>query len=111
MKISRFVTVFILIIPFFGVTQMNHFDKKPFVKGEMLIQLAANKSIKALLIKAPVEYDINFIKELSKPMRISLISFDYKSVSHKKFQSWLYSQVEISVADYNYYIKISLVPA
>ena len=53
MKISSFVIVFILIIPFSGVTQMNHFDKKPFVKGEMLIQLAANKSIKALLLKAP----------------------------------------------------------
>jgi len=85
MKISSFIIVFILIIPFFGVTQKNHFDKKPFVKGEMLIQLAANKSIKALLLKAPIEYDINFIKELSPPMRISLISFDHKVVSHEDF--------------------------
>ena len=106
MKISSFVIVFILIIPFSGVTQKNHFDKKPFVKGEMLIQLAANKSIKALLLKAPIEYDINFIKELSPPMRISLISFDHKVVSHEDFQSWLYSQGEITVADYNYYVKM-----
>ena len=106
MKISSFLIVFLLIIPFFGVTQKNHFDKKPFVKGEMLIQLAANKSIKALLLKAPIEYNINFIKELSPPMRISLISFDHKVVSHEDFQSWLYSQDEITVADYNYYVKM-----
>ena len=78
----------------------------------MLIQLAANKSIKDLLLKAPIEYDINFIKELSPPMRISLISFDHKVVSHEDFQTWLYSQDEITVADYNYYVKMrSTIPS
>ncbi len=67
MKISSFVIVFILIIPFFGVTQKNHFDKKPFVKGEMLIQLAANKSIKALLLKAPSRVRYKFYKRVVTP--------------------------------------------
>ena len=106
MKIPSILIIFILLIPFFGVAQKNHFDKKPFVKGEMLIQLVANKSLRPILLKAPSEYDVKFIKELSKPMRISLISFDYSSVSHEKFQSWLYSQDEITVADYNYYVKM-----
>jgi hypothetical protein len=72
----------------------------------MLIQLKAEKGPRSIIERAPSVYKVEFIEELSKPMRISLISFDYQKISHEAFQAWLYSQPEITVADYNYYVQM-----
>ena len=44
-------------------------------------------------------------------MRIWLVTFDIQAVSASKIQFWLYSQKEVSVADYNYHVQMrSTVP-
>jgi hypothetical protein len=96
--------LFVFQTAFFS--QKTHFDSKPFVEGEMLVQLKFNTSLKSVLHRSPEVFDVRFVEELSKPMRVSLISFDYTAVSHEDFQSWLYSQPEISIADYNYYVQM-----
>ena len=107
-----FLILSLIFLPIFIFSQKTHFDSKPFVEGEMLVQLRHNKSIKAVLHRAPAKFNIRFIEELSKPMRISLISFDFNRSSHESFQSWLYAQPEISVADYNYYVQMrSTIPS
>ena len=107
-----FFLTFVLLTSISIFSQKNHFDDKPFVQGEMLVQLLPNKSLKAILYRAPVKFQAQFLEELSKPMRISLIKFNHNAVSHSAFQSWLYSQPEISVADYNYYVQMrSTIPS
>lgn len=93
-------------ISFFGTSQRNHFDKKPYIEGEMLVQIIDNASIRAILHRAPVEYKLEYEKELSKIMRVSLLSFNTSAVSHEGIQYWLYSQPEVSIADYNYHIQM-----
>jgi hypothetical protein len=106
MKTLNLLFALLFFIHLNSYSQKYHFDDKPFVKGEMLVQLQANKSLKAIIYRAPLKFDVQYIEELSKPMRISLISFDHDQVSHSIFQSWLYAQPEVTVADYNYYVQM-----
>ena len=106
MKHLSTLLLFFLLLNFNTKAQTTHFDNKPYVKGEMLIQLKANTGPRSIIEKAPATFNLQFVEELSKPMRISLVSFDYQNISHEAFQSWLYSQPEITVADYNYYVQM-----
>jgi len=90
----------------FSQNTKTHFDNKPYVEGEFLVQLTEEGSIRELLLNAPTEYKLELIEELSEPMRIWLVKFDYSTVSHSTMQSWLYSQKNLTVADYNYYIQM-----
>ena len=93
-------------ISFYGTSQKTHFDNKPFVEGEMLVQLIDNASLKEILHRAPAEYQLDFVKELSDIMRVSLLSFNKEAISHEGIQYWLYSQPEVSIVDYNYYVEM-----
>lgn len=93
-------------ISFNGASQKTHFDNKPYVEGEMLVQIIDNASIKAILHRAPVAFKLDYVQELSKIMRVSLLSFDPTAISHEGIQHWLYSQPEVSIADYNYYVEM-----
>ena len=86
MKLISTLTALFLIFNLSIFSQKVHFDNKSFVKGEMLIQFKANQGPRSLIERAPANYEVEFIKELSKPMRISLLSFDHKEVSHQAFQ-------------------------
>ena len=97
---------FALFFANFFSSQNIHFDNKKFIEGEMLVQIEWKKNIRNIILKAPENYKVEFVKELSRPMRIFLISFDHNEVSHKKFQSWLYKQKEVTVADYNYKVDV-----
>ena len=90
----------------FFSSQNIHFDNKKFIEGEMLVQVEWKKNIRNVILKAPLDYKVELVKELSRPMRIFLISFDYNKISHKKFQSWLYKQNEVTIADYNYKVDV-----
>lgn len=90
----------------FFSSQNIHFDNKKFIEGEMLVQLEWKKNIRNVILKAPLNYKVELVKELSRPMRIFLISFDHNKISHKKFQSWLYKQNEVTIADYNYKVDV-----
>lgn len=69
-------------------------------------KLGGKKNIRNVISNAPDNYNVELIKELSKPMRIFLIKFDYNIISHQKFQSWLYKQNEVTIADYNYKVEV-----
>ena len=90
----------------FFSSQNIHFDNKKFIEGEMLVQVEWKKNIRNVILKAPLNYKVELVKELSRPMRIFLISFDHNKISHKKFQSWLYKQNEVTIADYNYKVDV-----
>lgn len=85
---------------------MTHFDNKPYVEGEFLVQLKAGESLKDVLGNMPEQYNVKLGRMLSKPMRIWLITFDHTAISHTNFQGLLYSQPQISIADYNYKIDM-----
>jgi len=93
-------------ISFHGTSQKTHFDNKPYVEGEMLVQVIDKASIKSILHRAPADYKLEYVEELSRIMRVSLVSFDHEAISHEEMQYWLYSQAEVSLADYNYYVKM-----
>lgn len=91
---------------------ITHFDNKPYVQGEMLIQLKANQSIKGLINKLPSSYEVKLDHLLSKPMRVYLIQFNHNVISHEAFQSLMYQQQEVSLVDYNYKIQMrSTIPS
>lgn len=94
-------------ISFLGTAQQKtHFDNKPYVEGEMLVQIIDNVSLKSILHRAPAEYELEYVQELSHIMRVSLLSFNTDVVSHDRIQYWLYSQPEVSIVDYNYYVEM-----
>jgi len=98
--------MFLLTFVSFSQGPKNHYDNKPYVEGEFLIQLTDEGSIRELLMNAPPNYGLKLVKELSKPMRVWLMSFDYTAISHVALQSWFYQQKNVTVADYNYYIQM-----
>ena len=104
MKYITLVIGLIFINLFYS--QNIHFDNKKFIKGEMLVQVGWKKNIRNVISNAPDNYNVELVKELSKPMRIFLIKFDHNIISHQKFQSWLYKQNEVTIADYNYKVEV-----
>lgn len=91
---------------FYGQSAKTHFDNKPYVEGEFLIQLTTEQSLKKLIAEAPAEYKLEVLKFVSPPMRIWSIKFDYQAISHEGMQQWLYTRKEVVVADYNYYVQM-----
>ncbi len=98
--------LFFLTLTVNGQEGKTHFDNKPYVDGEMLVQITANTNLSAVISRAPSSFGIEIVEELSKPMRIWLVKFDEQSVSAKSVQNWFYSQADISVADYNYHVQM-----
>lgn len=91
---------------FYGQSAKTHFDNKPYVEGEFLIQLTTEQSLKKLIAEAPAEYKLEVLKFVSPPMRIWSIKFDHQAISHEGMQQWLYTRKEVVVADYNYYVQM-----
>lgn len=99
--------IFLLLLGYsFAQKEKVHFDNKPYVEGEFLVQLTAEDEIKRLISSAPEEYKLELVEFTSPPMLIWLIKFDYHVISHEAFQYWLYSQKNVTVADYNYRIQM-----
>ncbi len=84
----------------------SHFDNKPYVEGEMLVQIKANQSIKEVFKALPPQLEVSLDKLVSKPMRVYLVKFNHNAISHDDFQKLLYQQKQVSVVDYNYYIEM-----
>lgn len=100
------LVAFFALISFNGTSQKTHFDNKPYVEGEMLVQIIDDANLRDIIRRAPADYQLNIVDELSDIMRVSLLSFDHSAVSHEGMQYWLYSQPEVSIADYNYHIEM-----
>ncbi len=105
-RLIPLLTACFAMISFFGSSQKTHFDNKPYIEGEMIVQIIDNASLRNLVLRAPAEYNLNIVSELSDIMRVSLLSFNHSAVSHESMQYWLYSQPEVSIADYNYHVEM-----
>lgn len=104
--------IFLLLLGYSSAQKgKTHFDNKPYVEGEFLVRLTQEHEMRNLIASAPAEYKLQVVDFISPPMLIWLVRFDNNIVSHETFQSWLYSQKNVSAADYNYYVQIrSTVP-
>lgn len=102
------LTFSLLVNSQFSIAQSDktHFDNKPYVEGEFLIQLTSEDALKDVIQAAPSDYKLEVVKYLSKPMRVWLVKFDYTAISHEGMQRWLYLQKNVTVADYNYHIQM-----
>lgn len=99
--------IFLLLLSYSSAQSRNtHFDNKPYVEGEFLVQLTAENEIKQLISSAPAEYQIEVIDFISPPMLIWHIKFNHHVISHEAFQHWLYTRKNVTVADYNYHIQM-----
>lgn len=92
--------------------QRTHYDNKPYVPNEFLIQTKDGANVRELIKRAPEHYEFQLGEYISPPMRIYMVYFNEDNVSAPAFQNWLYEQEDIvAVADYNYRIEMrSTVP-
>jgi hypothetical protein len=103
--LSLFLMIGFSALNLHAQSEKSHFDNKPYVEGEMLVQLEDKASLKSILSKLPAEFGIEILEEVSKPMRVWLVKFNHQAISHADMQRTLYRQVGISTVDYNYYVQ------
>lgn len=101
---SCFLSIFLISTLFYA--QQTHFDNKPYVEGEFIVQLNSEQSLKSLLAKAPEHFKLESLNYISPPMLIWTLKFDPNAISHEEMQRWLYAQKEVQIADYNYYVYV-----
>jgi len=82
------------------------FDKKPFVEGEMLVQLEPNGNIYDVVKRFPEHFNLQVVEELSSPMRVWLVKFNHQMISHTEIQQLLYDDKDVTISDYNYYVEM-----
>ncbi|MBD3636979.1 MAG: T9SS type A sorting domain-containing protein [Crocinitomicaceae bacterium] len=103
----RFLTLnALLLFAVSAFTQGQHYDNKPYIEGEFLVQVKSGEDIRNLIRKAPANYEMSIAEYLSPPMRVWLVKFNHHNVEHWQFQNWLYEQKEVSIADYNYLVEM-----
>jgi hypothetical protein len=100
--LSGIIMLFSFLHSFAQVT----FDNKPYVDGEMLVQLEPNGNIQDIVKRYPQHFDLQVVEELSTPMRVWLVKFDHQVISHTEMQQLLYDDNDVTIADYNYYIEM-----
>ncbi len=88
----------------------NHYTDKPYVNGEMILQVFSSEHVRQIVQRAPSKFNLAIDRELSKPMGVWLLTFNKNTTSAAELQYWLYSQKEVSVADYNYLLETRTVP-
>jgi hypothetical protein len=78
----------------YAQTEKSHYDNKPYVEGEMLVQIDEKVSLKGLLLNLPNEYETSIIEEVSNPMRIWLISSTTKQFHMRISKSCYINRLE-----------------
>jgi hypothetical protein len=97
--------VFATLLVNISFTQ-SKFDNKPYVEGEMLVQMEPNASIYDVIKKFPINLGLEVVEELSAPMRIWLVKYDQQVSSASVIQKLLYDDAQISFSEYNYYVEM-----
>lgn len=88
-------------------SQGRHYDNKPYIEGEFLIQVKDGADIRELQRLAPAAWELELVDFISPPMRVWHVKFNHNNVEHWQFQNWCYEQESIvSLADYNYEIEM-----
>lgn len=100
--LSAFFSFFLCILSFAQAT----FDNKPFVEGELLVQLEPNGNIHDVVKRFPNHLGLQVVEELSAPMRVWLVKFDSNAIATIEMQQMLYDDHDVTISDYNYYIEM-----
>lgn len=100
--LSGFFSLFLCLLSFAQVT----FDNKPYVDGEMLVQLEPNGNIHEVVKRYPNHLGLQVVEELSAPMRVWLVKFDANAITATDMQQMLYDDKDVTISDYNYYIEM-----
>ena len=87
--------VFATLLVNISFTQ-SKFDNKPYVEGEMLVQMEPNASIYDVIKKFPINLGLEVVEELSAPMRIWLVKYNQQVSSASVIQKLLYDDAQIS---------------
>lgn len=84
----------------------SKFDNKPYVEGEMLVQMELNANIYDVIKKFPDYLGLEVAEELSAPMRVWLVKFNQQVSSASEIQKLLFDDTQISFSEYNYYVEM-----
>lgn len=84
----------------------SKFDNKPYVEGEMLVQMELNANIYDVIKKFPDYLGLEVVQELSAPMRVWLVKYDQQVSSGSEIQKLLFDDTQISFSEYNYYVEM-----
>ncbi len=103
---NLFLAFFFLAIPFFktNAQQLDH------VQGEIMVQLQPGESIRGLVSRLQnmdgVPTKVQIVRELSKPVRIWLLSFDFTKISESEFLNEIKRQPETAEAQFNHIMQL-----
>ncbi|MFN5879801.1 MAG: PA domain-containing protein [Flavobacteriales bacterium] len=89
-----------------SVHAQHKFDNKPFVEGELLVQLEPNVDLPSVLKRFDPALKLQIVEELSAPMRVWLVKFDPLAATTIEVQQLLSNEEAITIADYNYYVEM-----
>lgn len=84
----------------------SKFDNKPYVEGEILVQIELNANIYEVIKKFPNQLGLEVVQELSAPMRVWLVKYDQQVSSASEIQKLFYDDAQISFSEYNYYVEM-----
>jgi hypothetical protein len=102
-RIVLFMLAFLLVNISFAQPK---FDNKPYVEGEMLVQMEPNANIYDVIKKYPIHLGLEVVEELSAPMRVWLVKYDQQVSSAIAIQQLLYDDAQITLSEYNYYVEM-----
>jgi hypothetical protein len=106
-RILLFMFAFLLVNISFA---QSKFDNKPYVEGEMLVQMEPNANIYDVIKKFPTHLGLEVVEELSAPMRVWLVKYDQQVSSAIAIQQLLYDDAQITLSEYNYYVEMRETP-
>ena len=105
MKQIIITSVLALLFAFSAMAQ-HKYDNKPFVEGELLVQLEPSADLNNVVKRFSPHLGLQIVEELSAPMRVWLVKFDQTAISTIEMQQLLYDDTDVTIADYNYYIEM-----
>ena len=103
------LNLFFTLVISISFSQSNTGDQSqtnPYVPGDLIVQVFDDAKIRDLVFRAPENYKLNIVKELSPTAHIWQLSFDPNAVSHETMINWFYGQHETALAQNNYYLKL-----
>jgi hypothetical protein len=95
-----------MILCALSLSAQHKYDNKPFVEGELLVQLEPNSNLTEILKRFDPALHLEIVQELSAPMRVWLVTFDTLAATTIEVQQLLNDDQDISIADYNYYVEM-----
>jgi hypothetical protein len=109
--LNRLLSALFAVLLLTSAFAQHKYDNKPYVQGELLVQLEPNVDIYSVVKSIPSEFGIQVVEELSAPMRIWLVKYDSTLFDAVTVQQVLYDHPSITISDYNYYVEMrSTVP-